>query len=231
MLPNPTWAALNSSSLTVACVTAIALVTGSACFAQVAGGTISGSVRDSSGRAIAGALIAVKNSETAILRSINADNDGIYTAPNLVAGTYQISASKEGFATLVRSGVLVTEHFVLQGVHGRRRLIDRARESERPGQDRREPILVLDASLGVFVLDHEEGLLRLDLEQLARRQLVVQPVHAFDSAGTRADRAAPCPAARARRTRSASSRRSACSAGSALGRSPSPSPRCIVWPP
>jgi hypothetical protein len=108
MLPNPTWAALNSSSITVACVTAIALVTGSACFAQVAGGTISGSVRDSSGRAIAGAQVAVKNSETAILRSINADNDGIYTAPNLVAGTYQISASKEGFATLVRSGVLVT---------------------------------------------------------------------------------------------------------------------------
>ena len=49
MLPNPTWAALNSSSFTVACVTAIALLTGSACLAQVAGGTISGSVRDSSG--------------------------------------------------------------------------------------------------------------------------------------------------------------------------------------
>jgi hypothetical protein len=65
-------------------------------------------VRDSSGRAIAGAQVAVKNSETAILRSINADNDGIYTAPNLVADTYQISASKEGFATLVRSSVLVT---------------------------------------------------------------------------------------------------------------------------
>src|SRR6202162_5808923 len=108
MLPNPTWAALNSSSFTVACVIAIVLVTGSACLAQVAGGTISGSVRDSSGRAIVGAQVAVKNSETAILRSINADNDGIYTAPNLVAGTYQISASKEGFATLVRSGVLVT---------------------------------------------------------------------------------------------------------------------------
>jgi hypothetical protein len=108
MLPNPTRVALVSSSFTVACVTAIALVTGSACLAQVAGGTISGSVRDSSGRAIAGAQVAVKNSETAILRSIDADNDGIYTAPNLVAGTYQISASKEGFATLVRSGVLVT---------------------------------------------------------------------------------------------------------------------------
>jgi Carboxypeptidase regulatory-like domain/TonB-dependent Receptor Plug Domain len=108
MLPNSTCAALNSSSFTAACVTAIALVTGSACVAQVAGGTISGSVRDSSGRAIAGAKVAVKNSDTAVLRSIDVDNDGIYTAPNLVAGTYQISASKEGFATLVRSGVLVT---------------------------------------------------------------------------------------------------------------------------
>jgi hypothetical protein len=108
MPPKPTCAALNSSSFMVACVTAIALVTGSACLAQVAGGTISGSVRDSSGRTIAGAQFAVKNSETAILRSIDADNAGIYTAPNLVAGTYHISASKEGFATLVRSGVLVT---------------------------------------------------------------------------------------------------------------------------
>ena len=104
----PKGAALNSGSFTVACVIAIALVTGSVCLAQVAGGTISGSVRDGSGRAIAGAQVAVKNSETAILRSIDADNDGIYTAPNLVAGAYQISASKEGFATLVRSGVLVT---------------------------------------------------------------------------------------------------------------------------
>jgi hypothetical protein len=108
MLPNLAGAALNSSSFTVSCVTAIALVTGSACLAQVAGGTISGSVRDSSGRAIAGAQVAVKNSETVILRSIGADNDGIYTAPNLAAGTYEISAYKEGFATLVRSGVLVT---------------------------------------------------------------------------------------------------------------------------
>src|SRR5580692_10689489 len=108
MLPNPTRVALVSSSFTVACVTAIALMTGSAGLAQVAGGTISGSVRDSSGRAIARAQVAVKNSETAILRSVDADNDGIYTAPNLMAGTYQISASKEGFATLVRSVVLVT---------------------------------------------------------------------------------------------------------------------------
>jgi hypothetical protein len=107
MLPNPNRAALVSCSFT-ACVTAIVLVTGSACLAQVAGGIISGRVIDSSGGAIAGAQVAVKNSETAILRSVGADNDGIYTAPNLVPGTYEISASKEGFATVVRSDVLVT---------------------------------------------------------------------------------------------------------------------------
>ncbi len=65
-------------------------------------------MRDSSGRAIVGAQVAVKNSETAILRSVDADSEGIYAAPNLVPGTYAISASKEGFETVVRSGVLVT---------------------------------------------------------------------------------------------------------------------------
>jgi hypothetical protein len=107
----PTRTALTSSSFAVACVSAIVLVTGSAGLAQVSGGTISGSVRDSSERAIAGAHVSVRNSETAILRSVTADNDGIYTAPNLVAGTYQVSASKEGFATFVRSGVLATVGF------------------------------------------------------------------------------------------------------------------------
>jgi hypothetical protein len=108
MLPNPTRAALVSSSFTVACLTATVLLAGSACLAQVAGGTISGRVIDSSGGAIARAQVAVKNSGTAILRSVDADNDGIYTAPNLVPGRYEISASEEGFATLVRSDVLVT---------------------------------------------------------------------------------------------------------------------------
>lgn len=89
-------------------MSAIVLVAGGVCLAQVSGGTISGSVRDSSGRAIARAQVAVKNSETDVFRTMNADNAGIYTIPNLVAGTYQIRASKEGFATLVRSGVLVT---------------------------------------------------------------------------------------------------------------------------
>ena len=94
---NPTRVPFVSISFTVPSVIAIVLLTGSACLAQVAGGTISGSVRDSSGRAISGAQVAVKNAQTTIHRSVDADDDGIYTAPNLVPGTYEISASNEGF--------------------------------------------------------------------------------------------------------------------------------------
>src|ERR1700674_296444 len=86
-----TRAALVSSCFTLASVSAVVLLTGSVCLAQVAGGTISGSVIDSSARAVAGAQVAVKNAETAIVRSVNADNKGIYTTPNLVPGTYEIS--------------------------------------------------------------------------------------------------------------------------------------------
>jgi hypothetical protein len=107
MLLNPIRAVLISSSFTLAAFSAVVLLTRGVCLAQVAGGTISGSVRDGSGSAIAGAQIAVTNSETAIVRSVNADNDGIYTAPNLVPGTYKISASTNGFETVVRTGVLV----------------------------------------------------------------------------------------------------------------------------
>jgi hypothetical protein len=105
MLRKPIRAALVSSSFTLA---SVVLLTGNACLAQVAGGIISGSVRDSSGSAIAHAKVAVMNSEMAILRSVDADTDGIYTAPNLVPGMYEISASMNGFETVVRSGVVVT---------------------------------------------------------------------------------------------------------------------------
>src|ERR1700758_5351854 len=62
MFLNPTRAPYVSISFTIACVTAIGLVTGRAFLAQVAGGSISGSVRDSSGRAIAGAHVPSQKS-------------------------------------------------------------------------------------------------------------------------------------------------------------------------
>src|ERR1700733_1713892 len=76
---NPIRAAWVSSSFLFASVSAVVILTGSVCLAQVTGGTISGSVRDSSGQAIVRAQVAVKNYQMAILRSSDADNNGIYT--------------------------------------------------------------------------------------------------------------------------------------------------------
>src|SRR6478609_6006679 len=52
---------------------------------------------------------------------------------------------------------LTLQHFVLERVHASCRLVDLAREGDRPGQDGLELFLVLDARLRVLVLDHQVG--------------------------------------------------------------------------
>lgn len=86
---------------------AVLLATCELCIGQVTGGTISGSVKDSSGALLPKAQVAVKNSETEVVRSVEANDDGIYSAPNLVAGTYEITATATGFSTEIRTGVIV----------------------------------------------------------------------------------------------------------------------------
>ncbi len=66
--------------------------------AQVAGGTISGTVTDPSGAVIQGAEVAVRNTATGILRSLITNDSGFFSAPNLAPGPYQIRISSSGFA-------------------------------------------------------------------------------------------------------------------------------------
>ena len=80
------------------------LSTGIVC-AQVAGGTILGVVSDSSGANIPKAAVSIKNPATDFVRNVVTNGEGLYRAPNLVPGTYQVSASAPGFATVVRSEV------------------------------------------------------------------------------------------------------------------------------
>ncbi|MBV9481889.1 MAG: carboxypeptidase regulatory-like domain-containing protein, partial [Acidobacteria bacterium] len=53
-------------------------------YGQVAGGTISGTVSDSTGRVIADADVVIKNTATGVTRETKTNSDGLYTAPNLV---------------------------------------------------------------------------------------------------------------------------------------------------
>src|SRR5216683_2893643 len=76
--------------------------------AQVAGGNLSGTISDPSGRLVPQALVAIQNVATGITTTVTTNADGYYTAANLLPGDYQITVSAKGFATEVRKGISLT---------------------------------------------------------------------------------------------------------------------------
>ncbi len=76
-----------------------------AAFGQLTTGTIAGTVTDQSGAAVPGATVTFKNAETAVSRTTVTGENGKYVALSLPAGTYEVSASLQGFQTVVHSGI------------------------------------------------------------------------------------------------------------------------------
>jgi len=76
--------------------------------AQVAGATLTGTISDSSGSAIPNAEVSIKNVATGETRALTTDAAGFYTAPNLLPGKYEVTATAPGFSTAVRSGITLT---------------------------------------------------------------------------------------------------------------------------
>ena len=74
--------------------------------AQTGGGaTLVGTVKDSSGAAVAGATIKVVNTETSFLTSTTTQPDGSYYVPYLAPGNYRVSVNSPGFKEFVRDGL------------------------------------------------------------------------------------------------------------------------------
>jgi outer membrane receptor protein involved in Fe transport len=73
--------------------------------AQVIGATLSGTVTDASGAIVPRAQISIKNMRTGVDTSVTSNSDGFYTVPNVLPGTYEMTASAPGFATMMQSGV------------------------------------------------------------------------------------------------------------------------------
>jgi hypothetical protein len=84
------------------------LMAGSMALAQVNTGTITGTVTDSSGAVIPGAKVTLLNEDTSISRTVDSDGQGRYLASSLSLGNYRITATKEGFQTEVRTGIVLT---------------------------------------------------------------------------------------------------------------------------
>ncbi|HLK50206.1 MAG TPA: carboxypeptidase regulatory-like domain-containing protein [Bryobacteraceae bacterium] len=70
-------------------------------------GSISGLVTDPTGAIMPGAMIEVRNLGTNVARTLVSNDAGLYEAVALQPGTYEVKASKSGFATLVRAGITV----------------------------------------------------------------------------------------------------------------------------
>ncbi|HEY0306739.1 MAG TPA: carboxypeptidase regulatory-like domain-containing protein [Acidobacteriaceae bacterium] len=79
----------------------------------VATGTISGVVTDSSGAAISGATVTIKNSDTGFLRTLTTTSDGSFTVPFLQSGHYEVIAAATNFGTLDHKSLTLTVGQVL----------------------------------------------------------------------------------------------------------------------
>jgi hypothetical protein len=66
-------------------------------YAQSLGATVAGTVRDSAGAAVQGAEVTFRNLQSDTTRRTSSDVTGAYNAADLVPGSYEIVAMKDGF--------------------------------------------------------------------------------------------------------------------------------------
>jgi len=96
------------TSLTSLVVLAVSVFSSCPLYAQVVGATLSGTVTDRTGAVISQAEVSIKNTATGIVRDVKPDSSGFYTAPNLLPGKYELTASAPGFSKQVQTDVNLT---------------------------------------------------------------------------------------------------------------------------
>src|SRR5258705_4654946 len=73
--------------------------------AQVSGATLSGTVTDPSGAVVAGAQVSIANRETGVARGVTTDEGGLYSAPNLLPGNYDVTITASGVSTTKQTDI------------------------------------------------------------------------------------------------------------------------------
>src|SRR5262249_16178486 len=75
--------------------------------AQIRSGTITGTVKDSTGALVPGAAVTVTNQDTNVDTALVTTDAGLFTAPYLPAGTYAVSVTIHGFSPFKQTGILL----------------------------------------------------------------------------------------------------------------------------
>ncbi|MGC2504287.1 MAG: carboxypeptidase regulatory-like domain-containing protein, partial [Silvibacterium sp.] len=77
-------------------------------FAQFTTARLGGNVTDSTGSAIPGAKVTVKETTSEYRQTISTGADGAYLFPSLPVGSYQLTVEMAGFSSYVQSGIVLT---------------------------------------------------------------------------------------------------------------------------
>lgn len=80
--------------------------------AQVLYGSLTGAVQDSGGALVPGATITVRNTGTAQELTARTNDVGSYTFSNLIAGTYDLTITANGFRPVTKRGLPITVNTV-----------------------------------------------------------------------------------------------------------------------
>src|SRR5690242_15100697 len=72
-------------------------------FAQKITGDITGDVTDTTGAVLPNVTITVLNVDTGISRTANTSSSGNFRVPDLAIGNYKVTATAQGFKTLVQT--------------------------------------------------------------------------------------------------------------------------------
>ncbi|MGA9882656.1 MAG: carboxypeptidase-like regulatory domain-containing protein [Candidatus Acidiferrales bacterium] len=83
-------------------------------WAQAAGGSISGTVKDQSGGVVMGASVIVRNTATGVQRTTKTDSDGFYSFLSLPVGLYELDINQAGFKPYRRTGMMIDVNTQLQ---------------------------------------------------------------------------------------------------------------------
>ena len=92
-----------------ACILALVVLVGvqlsRPAHAQLAGATLTGVVTDKSGAVVGGATIQIKNLDNGQVREVTSNESGLYSAPNLPPGPYEVKVTASGFTSAVQKGI------------------------------------------------------------------------------------------------------------------------------
>jgi hypothetical protein len=76
--------------------------------AQYENGSLVGTIRDKSGAAVPGAVVAITNNATGAVAKTKTDDTGDYEVPSLHVGVYAVTASAPGFTNAVANNITVS---------------------------------------------------------------------------------------------------------------------------